>query len=212
MKRLAWFTGLAWALTLAQTTYAVSRPNGALTVTGDIRTSAVPADTADSNPFIIVDHATSRSECDATVAGSASSPKTSVVTPKTSARPVAATAVRPVAATAASSKSAGTPSQADTKPTSGVPTLLSSISPVLTSLRLRSGGFFNAPPARTGGYEPAPVNNTGPSTPAGLHPFNPTPTSPGTTPHASVPDGGTTSFLLGMGFLGTAMMKKKFAK
>jgi hypothetical protein len=210
MKRLAWFTGLAWALTLTQTTYAVSRPSGALTVTGDIRTSAVPADTADSNPFIIVGHATSSSESDVTVAGSASSPKTSVVTPKVSTRPVAATAVRPVVATAASSKSAGTPSQADTKPTPGVPTLLSSISPVLTSLVIRSGGFSNTPRGR--GYEPAPVNNTGPGTPAGLHPFNPTPTSPGTTPHASVPDGGTTSFLLGIGFLGTAMMKKKFAK
>ncbi|HEX4350479.1 MAG TPA: VPDSG-CTERM sorting domain-containing protein, partial [Verrucomicrobiae bacterium] len=63
-------------------------------------------------------------------------------------------------------------------------------------------------------YDPAPVNNNpDPSgTPPGLQVFNPTPASPGTGSPASVPDGGTTSGLLGIGLVGTAMMKKKFAK
>ena len=211
MKRLAWFTGLAWAVTFAQTTYATHLPAGSLSVTGDIHASAPASDTASSNPFTIVNQTTLNSESSAPAASSASSASsqtTSSAIPKASSRHTATTAT----ATTASSQPTGTTPQASTGADTGAPALLSSISPVLNTLVPNSGNPSSTSLSRHRGYAPAPANNPDPGTPAGLQPFNPTPAGPGTGSPASVPDGGTTSALLGIGLVGTAMMKKKFAK
>jgi hypothetical protein len=188
MKRLVCFTGLAWAI--AQTAYAVQSPNSNLRVTGELRPIVLTVNSANSssNPFTIADSTTpnvANVASGASTASSTSSKRTTVAAPPASSRPGTVTTPR-------------------------VPTLLSSLSPVLTSLQ--RGSVPNV--LRRINYEPTPVNNRNPGTPAGLQPFDPTPSGPGTAPHSSssVPDGGATMSLLGIGFLGTALMKRKFAK
>jgi hypothetical protein len=218
MKRLAWFTGLAWAVAFAQTAYATHIAVGnSLSVTGDIHSSAVTPDTASSNPFTIVDQTAVNSESSAPVASSASSATASSAAPKTSARHTAATAGATASAsstpTAVSSGSTGATAHVSTSPSTPVPTALASLAPVLASLTPTSGNLPSTSASRHQPYDPAPVNNNpDPGTPPGLQVFNPTPASPGAGSPASVPDGGATSALLGIGFLGTAVMKKKFAK
>ncbi len=160
-----------------------------------------------SSAFTIADRTTVNLEPGAATASSTSSQRIPLATP----HGVIAVAVTVTCSTVQASRR----QQARRIPRSNsrVPTRLSPLSPVLTSLQ-RQGNGSTAIVLRRIVYEPAPVNNRNPGLPAGLIVFNPKPTDPATAPRtsASVPDGGATLSLLGIGLLGTALMKRKFAK
>jgi hypothetical protein len=193
MKRFVLFAVFAWALTSARMTQAIPVDNGKFSVTDGIKLNVAQDVLAKSSSFTIVKPAAVNPAADTSTPTSGAK-KTSPVTPPAPSKP------GPVAP------------------------LLSAISPILTSLVDTPGRDPGATMTSLYNYVPTPVDD-GPSTeaPSGLKVFSPEPEvfSPEPVEHSpesrkrvetvSVPDGGATVALLGIGLLGTALMKRKLS-
>jgi hypothetical protein len=187
MNRILKFAGFAGIFSLAQTIYAIPMNPGPFSVTGGVRVNVQPAILSKSNPFGI--------PTATTVA-----PKTTETTGNTPA--LAVTPRGTVAATvnAGNNRPTATPTMRF-GPTSS--SLLSALHPILPSL----SGVQGIGLVSRYGYQPATIDNR----PGGTHATVPTPTTP-QTPSNTVPDGGATVGLLGLGLVSTAWVKKKLSK
>ena len=192
MKKVFLFAGLSALLALTQIVHATPVSRGTLSVSGGIKLNVERDILAKSTSFTIVENSPV--------------PSPPAATPKSagSASPAAAGSVSPAEGRTARPGNA----QAAAGPGRVAPTL-SSLGPVVASLVDASGTTLGASTSSRYGYGPGQISVAGHGTPVGLQPFSPTPAKP--APQASVPDGGETAVLLGIGLLGAVLMKKRFA-